>query len=218
MKIHCSPPPFLSSQEAHKNRLFVESRNAIRRQMRQRRRTLSPQRRLQAAQRVCKTLCSSLLFLRSQRIGCYLANEGEIDLAPAIAKMELMGKNCYLPTIRPLGQNRLDFVPYRTGDVLIENCYGIPEPRSMSRPLPPWALDLLLLPLVAFDSRGNRLGMGGGYYDRTLAYLRLREHWRTPLLLGVAYQFQKVESITAKAWDIPLDGVVTDAELLLFDR
>ncbi len=141
-----------------------------------------------------------------------------MDLAPVIKQIWSMKKACFLPIIGRLNHNRLNFVPYREGDPLLENCYGIPEPQNRRHPLPPWALDLLLLPLVAFDPQGNRLGMGGGYYDRTLAYLRWREHWRTPTLLGVAYRFQEVETITAKGWDIPLDGVVTETETLIFDR
>jgi len=138
-----------------------------------------------------------------------------MDLAPVMEQIWSMGKCCYLPVIRPLGHNRLDFVSYRGHDPLVQNCYGIPEPRNRNHPLPPWALDLLLLPLVAFDRSGNRLGMGGGYYDRTLAYLRWRERWQTPRLLGIAYRFQEVDAIATKKWDIPLDGIVTEAEIQL---
>ena len=195
----------------------MESREAIRRTMRQRRRALSSAQRRAVARRICKNLCTSLLFLHSRRIGCYLANDGEPDLAPVIARCSAMGKRCYLPALHPLGHNRLDFLPYRPGERLIPNKYRIPEPVDRSGTAPPWALDLLLLPLVAFDAKGDRLGMGGGYYDRTLAYLHQRKYWRAPRLLGVAHQFQQVDDITPERWDVPLDGVVTDAKIIFFN-
>ena len=71
-------------------------------------------------------------------------------------------------------------------------------------------LDLVLVPLVAFDDRGNRLGMGGGYYDQTFAFLSQRQHYRRPTLLGVAYEFQRLVALPVQAWDIPLDGVATE--------
>jgi len=194
----------------------VKSRESIRREMRRRRRTLNQQQRRQAAERLRGVLCTSPLFLHSRRIACYLASEGEMDLTPVMERLWSMGKTCYLPVIRRLGHNRLDFAPYRKGDPLFRNCYGIPEPEDRRHAAPPWGLDLLLLPLVAFDTRGNRIGMGGGYYDRTLAYLRRRKYWRTPTLLGVAYRFQQVEEIAAQRWDIPLDGVACETELMLF--
>jgi len=184
--------------------------------MRRRRRTLSRRQRREAAQRLCKVLCSSPLFLRSQRIACYLANDGEIDLGPVMERIWSLGKSCYLPVIRPLGHNRLDFAPFHRNAPLITNCYGIPEPMTRRGILPPWGLDLLLLPVVAFDPDGNRLGMGGGYYDRTLAYLRRRESWVTPKRLGVAYHFQKIETLEDREWDIPLDGVACDTGMLFF--
>jgi len=77
------------------------------------------------------------------------------------------------------------------------------------------ALDIALVPLVAFDDYGRRLGMGGGYYDRTFAYLRHREHWRRPKLIGVAFEFQRVAELPAQPWDVPLDGIITEKGLLL---
>jgi 5-formyltetrahydrofolate cyclo-ligase len=71
-------------------------------------------------------------------------------------------------------------------------------------------LDLILLPLVAFDESGQRLGMGGGFFDRSLAFLAWRQHWRKPHLIGLAYDFQKVAALPREPWDVPLDAVVTD--------
>ena len=82
----------------------------------------------------------------------------------------------------------------------------------------PWGLDLILLPLVGFDLKGNRLGMGGGYYDRTLSYLRHRRFWIKPRLVGVAHECQKVDSLIARPWDIPLDAVVTETAFYRFNK
>ena len=105
------------------------------------------------------------------------------------------------------------------GDPLVPNRFAIPEPMPQRRPPhPAWQLDLLLVPLVAFDARGNRLGMGGGYYDRTLAYLRRRTHWRRPHVLALAHALQRVDALPKNAWDIPVDGVITEREMLRFTQ
>jgi len=91
------------------------------------------------------------------------------------------------------------------------NQFGIAEPMVSPRYyLRADALDLLLVPLVAFDVNGNRLGMGGGFYDRTLAYLKRRQHWCRPYLLGIAHDFQRVESLKRADWDIPLQAILTN--------
>ena len=95
------------------------------------------------------------------------------------------------------------------GAQLLTNQYGIREPdprRQQGRPT--WAIDVLLIPLVAFDAFGNRLGMGGGYYDRLLGDLARRP--RRPKLVGVAYHFQQVESLPTEPWDQRLDCVISD--------
>lgn len=91
------------------------------------------------------------------------------------------------------------------------NRFGIPEPKASPRQtLKALELDLLLLPLVAFDSKGNRLGMGGGYYDRTLAHLNRQKGWRRPRIIGLAHELQRVDGLKNNAWDVPLDGIITD--------
>ncbi len=184
--------------------------------MRQQRRALSPQQREKASLALARRLGRQPLFLRSQHIAFYLPNDGEMDLSPLIQRAWAMGKQCYLPVLSPLYHNRLWFAPYRHDSDLVLNRFGIPEPAiNWAGIRPVWTLDLLLTPLVAFDANGNRLGMGGGYYDRTLAYLARRRHWRKPHLLGTAYAFQQVEHLPYKPWDVPLHGVVTESSLLL---
>jgi len=96
--------------------------------------------------------------------------------------------------------------------ILEPNFYGIPEPRPIEL-IDPRTLDLVLTPLVAFDGSGHRIGMGGGYYDRSFAFLRRRRYWRKPHLLGLAYELQKLPAIIPNDWDIPLDAVATEARI-----
>ncbi len=195
------------------------NRNDLRRQMRARRRALSPSERHHHSLALERNLASSPQFLRSRHIALYLPNDGELDLRPVIARAEAMGKRCYLPVLSPLYHNRLWFAPYHQGDELQLNRFGIPEPILNWRQMRPvWTLDLVLTPLVAFDLQGNRLGMGGGFYDRTLAYLGRRRYWRKPHLIGTAYEFQCVEALEIQHWDVPLSGVVTESHHYSFSN
>ncbi len=194
-----------------------DARNTLRRELRQQRRALSAQQQQSAALALDRVLGRHPLFLRSQHIAIYLPNDGEMELTPLLQRALAMGKRCYLPVLSPLYHNRLWFAPYNGGNQLELNRFGIPEPiANWTQMRPVWTLDLLLTPLVAFDNQGNRLGMGGGFYDRTLAYLKRRQHWRKPRLLGTAHAFQQVKQLAHESWDIPLQGVVTERELLYF--
>lgn len=191
-------------------------RNEIRKYIRQHRRGLSPHQRTQAALAFSKQALRWRRFLNSQRIAFYLPNDGELDLRPLMNLAWKMGKSCYLPVISKTTHNRLWFAPYREGQPLRPNCFNIPEPASGKfSGLSAKYLDLIMMPLVAFDRSGNRLGMGGGFYDRTLAYLRHRNHWQRPFLAGVAYEFQCVDQLPVQDWDVPLNAVITEQSLYL---
>jgi 5-formyltetrahydrofolate cyclo-ligase len=193
-----------------------EQRNQLRRHMRQLRRTLTEHQRRAAAIELAHHLGKHPLFLYSQHIAFYLPNDGELDVTPLIERAWSMGKCCYLPVLSPLYHNRLWFAPYHRDSELVLNRFGIPEPNcNWDKMRHPWTLDLLLTPLVAFDAEGNRLGMGGGYYDRTLAYLARRKYWRKPHLIGTAYRFQQAEALPYQPWDVPLQGIATDHALHL---
>lgn len=196
-----------------------DARNTLRRELRQQRRALSTQQQHAAAIALDRVLGRHPLFLRSKHIAIYLPNDGEMDLTPLLQRARAMGKQCYLPVLSPLYHNRLWFAPYHADSTLSLNRFGILEPDcNYTQMRPVWALDLVLTPLVAFDTQGNRLGMGGGFYDRTLAYLTRRRHWRKPRLLGTAHAFQQVNQLRHEHWDIPLHGVVTERELLYFGQ
>jgi len=181
----------------------------LRREMRQRRGSLSPRQQAQAAQRLCRYLARSALFVRSRYLALYWPNDGEIDPLPLAERAWAMGKHCYLPILHPIQPQRLLFGLWEPGQVLIPNRFGIPEPPlHTAQRLAADQLSLVLMPLVAFDRSGGRLGMGGGFYDRTFAFKRRRN--RGPQLLGLAHGCQEVGALTREAWDIPVDAVVTD--------
>lgn len=160
------------------------------------------------------------LFHSAKHIACYLPNDAELDSTGVMTKAWAMGKTVYLPVLSIHHHNHLHFLPYAPGDELLPNRFGIPEPVSHGRRMVKlMRLDLVLTPLVGFDKTGNRLGMGGGFYDRSFAFLRRRQCWRKPRLLGVAFDQQEVEQssgLQRQAWDVPLDGVVTESGLSLY--
>nr|VFJ61477.1 MAG: 5-formyltetrahydrofolate cyclo-ligase [Candidatus Kentron sp. FM]VFJ73778.1 MAG: 5-formyltetrahydrofolate cyclo-ligase [Candidatus Kentron sp. FM]VFK18419.1 MAG: 5-formyltetrahydrofolate cyclo-ligase [Candidatus Kentron sp. FM] len=160
------------------------------------------------ARRLATNLADSPLFRRSRRIACFFPQDGEIDLARLFPRLFSMGKDAYLPVLHG---KKLWFLPFDANTPLTRNKYGIPEPKLAPHlRCAPQGLDLVLAPLVAFDPAGHRLGMGGGYYDRTFAYLLHRRVFTKPVLIGVAYGFQQVAALPANPWDVPLDGVVTE--------
>ncbi len=192
----------------------ADSRAEIRREMRHKRRNLAAARRTVLAAHLARWIANSRVFQRSRRLAAYLPNDGEMDLRPLMRRAWRLGKHCYLPVLN--GQ-RLRFLPYQPDTPLADNRFGIPEPAtSPRRRWPLQTLDLVLAPLVAFDGLGNRLGMGGGYYDRTFAYLASRDHWRRPVIIGVAYEFQRVPELPSHPWDVPLHGIATERGLEWF--
>jgi len=138
-----------------------------------------------------------------------------MDLTPLIERAWSLRKKIYLPVLAPLNSGKLWFVRYEPHSRMVRNEFGIPEPVVDHRQrIPARALDLVLTPLVGFDSQGNRLGMGGGFYDRSFAFLKLRKHLKKPRLIGIAYECQRLDRLKSEAWDVKLDGCATEAGLL----
>lgn len=180
--------------------------------MRAQRRALDPNQCETLAEQLIEHVAASRWFIHSHHIAFYLPNDAEIDLWPLLAHAWQQQKACYLPVLGLPHENRLWFLPFGPKDKLITNRFGIPEPvhKRRQRLLKPRALDLILMPLVAFDKQGHRLGMGGGFYDRTLSFLQNHKLWRKPKLLGIAYEFQCMDTLPSEPWDIPLDGIATE--------
>jgi len=185
--------------------------NRLRRETRRKRNALSAREQALHSAAFAARFRELGLMLRTQRIAAYLANNGELDPVSLFDDIRRRKKQLYLPVLRPHPQKKLWFIRYREADPLAANRFGIPEPPVTHHDIRlPWALDLILVPLVAFDARCNRLGMGGGFYDRTLNYLRFRKHWRSPILVGVAHECQRVPELPPRPWDVPLDMVITE--------
>jgi 5-formyltetrahydrofolate cyclo-ligase len=185
--------------------------------LRARRQELSAPEQTHAAHLLSAQLVATRLVRVSRRIAVYLPNDGEIDPVPFMARLWKMHKTCYLPILSRLQHDRLWFVPFTQKTPLAANRFGILEPVTPARS---WVraqeLDLILMPLVGFDMHGNRLGMGGGFYDKSLAFLRQRTHWHKPHLIGLAHDFQRVKKLEACAWDVPLQAVATDRTVYQF--
>jgi 5-formyltetrahydrofolate cyclo-ligase len=186
-------------------------RQQLRRQLRAARRALTPAQQRQAALGLYRQLAQHPLFRRARHIALYLPNDGEIDPRPLLREAQRRGKRTYLPVLSDWPRTKMVFQQVRRGEKLRPNRFGIPEPRiKRARQRTIWALDLILLPLVGFDDEGGRLGMGGGFYDRSLAYRTRRTAWHAPVLVGLAHECQKVERLAQASWDVPLQGTVTD--------
>ena len=195
----------------------MPNRSDQRKQLRKQRGTLDPAERSRRSVQLCQQLAQHRLFRNSRRIAAYLAADGEVDAHPLIERAWATGKHVYLPVLRPYGSNRLWFARYEPDTPLVTNRYGIAEPDINHRQrIEAFALDLVLTPLVGFDKSGNRLGMGGGFYDRSFAHLLCRRHWLKPRLVGLAFDFQRLPRLPAQRWDVPLTAVATENRVTEF--
>ncbi|MGE8151816.1 5-formyltetrahydrofolate cyclo-ligase [Pseudomonas vancouverensis] len=194
-------------------------RPQLRRMLRKARRALTPSEQRQAARGLYRQLAQQPLFRRARHISLYLPTDGEIDPRLLLRAAQRRGKATYLPVLSAWPRTKMVFQRLRPGEKLKPNRFRILEPRAnIARQRKIWALDLVLLPLVGFDDVGGRLGMGGGFYDRSLAYLARRKNWRKPTLLGLAHECQKVNRLAQASWDVPLQGTVTDKAWYFADR
>ena len=196
------------------NRFLTMTSGDTRQQLRAKRRALTSAQQRLSGKNLASVICGQGFFLFAKRIGIYLANDGEIDPSPILTTALNAGKACFLPILHPLKKNTLYFGRYDTGTKLINNRFGIPEPLLNShQTAPPWSLDIIFMPLVAFDRQGNRMGMGGGFYDRTLAFMASSNRLK-PKLVGLAHKCQEVDTLSQQSWDIPLHLIATDQEII----
>ena len=187
-------------------------RAQIRAEIRNTRKNLSNNQQIIAAQSLKMNFIQHLKSEKttnSKHVAIYLSNDGELDTSLLIKELWNLNHAVYLPIIHPFNGANLLFQRYEKNSPMRANRYGILEPKlncSQICPLP--ALDYLLMPLVAFDKQGNRLGMGGGFYDRTLARLH-EQNWQKPQLIGLAHKCQKVDALPIESWDVPLKTIIT---------
>ncbi len=189
-----------------------EMRAQLRQTLRSRRRALTGEQQQHASSRVCQRLLSLPLLHNSRHIALYLPNDGEVDPTPLLQELWRRDKFSYLPVLT--ASRRLKFVRYTPDTPMVTNRYGIDEPHpDYDEHIEPEQLQLVLMPLVGFDSCGGRLGMGGGFYDRTFAF-RIAHPRKGPALVGLAHECQRVEQLPLESWDVPLQAVVTDQQLI----
>lgn len=179
-------------------------RSALRRTLRQRRRNLTRHQQQRAARQLADLALRRPELARARDIALYLPQDGEISPLPLLDALLAQGRRIYLPVLRPGSQLRFRRYPAAR---MRSNRFGIPEP--LGRDYRPRQLDLVFLPLVGFDRYGGRLGMGGGYYDRSFAFVR-GGILRQPLLVGLGHAFQEVARLPVEPWDVPLAAIATE--------
>jgi 5-formyltetrahydrofolate cyclo-ligase len=172
------------------------------------RRSLSAAERQIASEKIARQVTHSREFVAASSIGCYLPMQDEVDPYEIIERGWRANKRIFCPV---MGKNGA--MVYRRLDrntTLLRNSFGLWEPVG-SECISPRRLDLVITPLVAFDKNRNRIGMGGGYFDRCFSFLRHRRLWIAPKLIGVAFTCQEVANISANPWDIRLYAVYSDS-------
>lgn len=189
------------------------TRQQIRQQIRQRRRALTPEQQTQFALHAAGRMMAYPPVLLAQTVAVFLSFDGELDTRPLIDQLWRAGKRVYLPVLHPFSPGNLLFLHYHPSSDLVVNRLNIREPKLDVRDVLPLSqLDVLVTPLVAFDAAGQRLGMGGGFYDRTL------QNWRQHRLqpVGYAHDCQQVDALPTEQWDIPLPAVITPSKTWLW--
>jgi 5-formyltetrahydrofolate cyclo-ligase len=197
----------MSAFSEHKNKL-------LRNKLRQSRRDIPDDIRSANDEAIREHLLQVIRTQSITAVACYWSFDGEPDLAQLCK--QLMNDDCEiaLPVVSGNNDCSMNFYRWETGTSLRQNQYGICEPhKTVSKPLA--GFDMLLMPLVAYDKSGTRMGMGSGYYDRHLESLR---ELSRPLRIGVAYSLQEVDLISRNDWDIPLHGLVNEQGWIAFDE
>ena len=188
---------------------LMNARSQLRKEIRQRRNALALTEQSNAAIALTKRLSTHSQILQAKRIAIYLSNDGELSTANFIDWCWQNNKEVYLPVVHPFSKGNLLFLDYQEDTELISNRYGILEPKlDVTMVCPLDQLDIICTPLVAFDDSGARLGMGGGFYDRSLA------HWQQNKTypLGLAHDCQLVDTVPVEGWDIPLPEIITPSK------
>lgn len=190
------------------------SRQQLRKTIRTARHALTQQQQDQASLNACQRMLDELQTKEAKHVALYLSHDGELATTPLIEALWQRDIKTYLPRLHPFNAGQLIFLHYTAAIPMQPNQFGILEPKLDVRTVIPVAdLDVVITPLVAFDLVGNRMGMGGGYYDRTLANWRLKGK---PLPMGYAHDCQQVTSLPCEHWDVPLPFIITPSRVLKF--
>lgn len=201
----------LSSAKNSDKNIRAEKKR-LRQQFKTKRSAISAAQRMQTADAIAQQLIKLPEWIPADYIAGYWASHGEVPLH--IVQMRAQSPKVWcLPMLQT--DKTLKFAPWRSGDPLVSNQYGIPEPDILSSSaLDATQISIILLPLLAYTRTGTRLGMGGGYYDRSLAFRAV--HPSPPLLIGVAYSSQEADLLPTQEWDVKLDMLINEREVLRF--
>jgi len=189
-----------------------DKRSAIRSTLRQRRQNLTPEQQAADAQAMFDLVRDQDFFRSAQHIAFYKAIDGEIDPRLLLELALKEGKTCYLPVITEENPDLVSFAPYDDSILLSDNQWGIAEPPAQEAIVAPTNFELVLVPLVGFDSSCFRLGMGKGFYDRTFSF-KIFNRSSQPQLIGLAHECQCVEPFPTLSWDVRLDAVITEEKI-----
>ncbi|MEE9445228.1 MAG: 5-formyltetrahydrofolate cyclo-ligase [Cocleimonas sp.] len=188
------------------------NKDTLRKQIRSKRADLSQLNLQQKSAKIISQVSQSLPFKNAQKIAFYYAVQGEADPGKLTLENTNEDKVFYLPVLSQIKEQGLLFAPTHPASKYKNNKFSIPEPICNSTDLVTGnALDLVIMPLLGFDKQGNRLGMGGGFYDRTFSFKQSKES--KPILMGFAFDFQEVDKLKAEEWDIPMDFIATESVL-----
>lgn len=193
---------------------YKEWRNNARNEIRQKRKALHEDEVAKCSELVRRVVLEHEFLKQNRCIASYHSFSGEIDTVEINKALRLAGHHMALPVIHPEEKGLMDFYSYETPEDLILNRFKIPEPVvSEENLVQPHHLEVVIVPLVGFNEKGERLGMGGGYYDRMLKKISCE-----CLTLGLAYDFQLIPEIKSQPWDMPLDEVITPTKHYIFNK
>lgn len=192
------------------------TRTELRQQFRAMRNHISDEQQGIASQQLVTCALSYNLFKGVEVVAAYIANDGELSPSALINYLWERNITVCLPVLHPFTKNTLLFMKYERTTLMRKNKFNIDEPYlNVTKVIPILNIDIILTPLVVFDEFGNRLGMGGGFYDRSLAAFRLGES-KNPRLIGLAHDQQKVQQLPIESWDVPLQQILTPSQLYTF--
>jgi len=193
----------------------MNPRVELRKIVRNKRQQLSNSQQIKASEQLAKRLANHSKFQAANKVALYLANDAELDLTPLIQWCWQQQKQVYLPVLHPFSLCNLLFLRYQENTAMKKNAFGILEPKlDVTKVCPLEQLDIICTPLVAFDNLGARLGMGGGFYDRTLANWQ-QHHSLYPI--GLAHDCQLVDKVPTENWDVPLPEIITPTKNFNFE-
>jgi len=208
----------------------ITNKSTLRNSLRKKRAHAASQQFSEATLFLSRFLNNLRVYRMAKNIGIYLPTQSEFPVFPIIEKNLVMNKVTYAPEISSIRNKTMCFTrlsrPLKKHLIkknslnknLRRNAYGIEESIEKNEIINPKALDIVFTPLLGFNKNGERLGMGGGYYDRLFSFKRWRSTPTKPMLIGLAYEAQFHHSITVDPWDVPMDAIITEQNFYAYKR